>query len=486
MRIALSLAALLALSACAVGPDYEHPEVATPSQWRIPLDEAESIARNEWWRGFGDPVLDGLIETAIANNLDLRIAAARVEQFAAQLEISGSDLFPQIGYGASATQQRASERGNVALPPGTDPVSDLYRATLNLSWELDLWGRIRRANEAARADLLAAEEARRGAVLTLVSSVATSYVALRGLDAQLEIARETLASRQESLRLFELQLRGGVASELQVAQVRSELEQARAAIPALERRVTQLENALSVLLGGTPGPIPRGRSLDALTLPAVPGGLPAELLTQRPDIRRAEQNLIAANARIGVARAAYLPSISLTGLLGLESAELSDLVSNPARIWQAGGQLAGPIFTGGALSGQVALAEAVQRELLASYQAAILAGLREVEDALIDYRSTGEELIAQRRRAEALRDYVRLAQRRYDNGYSSYIEVLDAERSLFSAELNVAETQGREYAALVSLYKALGGGWVTSADAELLDLLYGSPEASGTAPDPQP
>ncbi|HKA39185.1 MAG TPA: efflux transporter outer membrane subunit, partial [Burkholderiales bacterium] len=317
---------------------------------------------------------------------------------------------------------------------------------------------------AARADLLASEENRRTVVLSLVAGVATSYVTLLDLDRQLEISRETVRSRGESLRIFELRFKGGTISELELQQVRSEYETALAAVPAFERQIAQQENNLSVLLGRNPGPIGRGGTLEKLVVPMVPAGIPSQILERRPDIRRAEQQLVAANARIGVAKAAYYPSISLTGLLGTASSDLSNLFIGDSRTWTFAGAINQAIFTGGTLAGQVAVAEAQQKQALYAYQQAIQTAFGEVENSLVDQAKTREQLAAQARQVEALARYAYLARLRYDNGYTSYIEVLDAERSLFTAQLQLAQTQGQLYFALINLYRALGGGWVNEAD----------------------
>jgi multidrug efflux system outer membrane protein len=351
-------------------------------------------------------------------------------------------------------------------PPiaGLNNPQTTYSAGLDASWEIDLWGRIRRLSDAGLADLLATEEARRGVVLTLVSTVATGYISLRDLDKQLAISQRTANSRGEALKLFELRFQGGVVSQIEVAQIRSEYEAAAAAIPAAERAIAQTENALSVLLGRNPGPIVRGRSVDDFKLPTVPAGLPSQLLERRPDIRQAEQNLIASNARIGAARALYYPTISLTGLFGVASGDLDNLFTSSARVWTFAGSVAGPIFTGGQVSGTVAQAEAQERQLLSAYERTIQGAFREVDDALVDHSKSRQRLAAQSRQVDALRDYSRLARLRYDNGYTSYLEVLDAERSLFNAELSYTQTQADVFNALVNIYKAMGGGWVEVAD----------------------
>ena len=464
MRILCAAAALVifALAGCAVGPDYARPEVERPQDFRFAERGAQELANTEWWRQFGDPVLEQLIADALQRNKDLRIAVARVEEFAGRLGATRSQFFPQIGYGAGGSRDRASER--LATPiTGLPNPQATYQAGINASWEIDLWGRIRRLSEAARADLFATEEARRGVVLTLVSSVASGYVTLRDLDKQLAISQRTAKSREEALKLFEMRFSGGVVSQVEVAQIRSEYLAAVATIPTIERAIAQTENALSILLGRNPGPIPRGQGVDDLALPAVPAGLPSDLLERRPDVRQAEQNLVAANARIGAARALYYPSISLTGLFGAASADLSNLFTGPARTWSYAGSLAGPLFTGGAISGTVAQADAQQQQVLAAYEQAIQNAFREVDDALVDQRKSRERLAAQNGQVAALRDYARLARMRYEGGTTSYLEVLDAERSLFSAELSQAQTQADLFNAIVNVYKAMGGGWVDKA-----------------------
>jgi multidrug efflux system outer membrane protein len=469
---------VLPLFGCTVGPDYVRPEVHSPETWRVDYAAAAGVSNLRWWEQFQDPVLNELIDIALRENKDLRIAAARVLEFAARVDIFRSGFFPQIGYQGDASRNRASREVFGGVASG-DRNYNNYAAAANLGWELDLWGRIRRATEAARADLLAEEESRRAVILSLVSSVATSYVTLRQLDRQLEVSRETLESRAESLRLFEVKFTGGVVSELQLAQVRTEYEQAAAAIPPLERRIALTENALSVLLGRNPGAIPRGKGIDQLIQPPVPEGVPSMLLARRPDIRAAEQNLIAANARIGVARAQYFPTISLTGLFGYASEQLGDVLQNSANLWNIGGSALGPIFTGGGISGQVRASEAVQRQALVAYLQTVQTAFREVDDALVSVQKSREQLVAEGRRVAALAEYARLAKLRYDEGYASYIEVLDAQRFLFDAELQYVAVQGDVYASLVSTYKAMGGGWIIEAQrsADQIDFPPAEPDS---------
>jgi outer membrane protein, multidrug efflux system len=451
------------LAGCSLAPTYERPPTDNPDAWRVDYKDAADTANTRWWELFNDPVLNQLIDTALKENKDVRIAAARVEEFAARVDIFRAGYFPQIGYDGEATRNRASREvyGGGAV---NERKYNNYAAAASLGWELDLWGRIRNSTEAARAELLAEEENRRAVILSLVSAVANSYVTLRQFDRQLEVSRETLAARAESLRLFELKLKGGVVSDLEVAMVRTEYEQAAAAIPPIERRIALTENALSILLGSNPGAIPRGKSIDALVLPPVPEGVPSSLLARRPDISAAEQALIAANARIGVARAQYFPTISLTGLFGYASESLSDLLQNSANVWSFGGSAVGPIFSGGRISAELRASEAVQRQTLVGYLQTVQGAFRDVDDALVNVQKSREQLIVEGRRVAALSDYARLAKLRYDEGYTSYIDVLDAQNKLFDAQLQYVSIQGDVYGSLVNTYKAMGGGWIVQAE----------------------
>ena len=461
--ILLSVVAVI-LAGCAVGPDYTRPSVETPQAWRYEAKEAQDVANTLWWEQFGDPVMNELILSALRENKDLMIAAARVEEYGGRLMVTRSDLFPQVTGSGTSSVNRVSEKGATPVPSSVSNPSKTYQGTFGSFWELDIWGRLRRADEAARADLLATEEVRRGVILTLCSSVASSYIILRDLDNQLLIAKRTVESRKDTLDLFKTRSRGGVISDLELSQVKSQYAQALARIPAIERLISQQEDALSILLGKNPGPIARGKNIDELKLPAIPQGLPSDLLERRPDIRQAEQALIAANARIGEARALYYPNISLTGAFGWSSTHLSDLFTGPARVWTWGGSIDAPIFTGGAIKGQNKVAEAVQKEALFTYQKTIQNAFREVNDALMNQKQSRDQLDAQKMQVDALRDYARIARTRFDNGYTSYIEVLDSERSLFEAELAYSQTLDELFTDLVSIYMAMGGGWVTAAD----------------------
>ncbi len=466
--ILLLAAALLALSGCTtLGPDYEKPEVPVPDNWRVPLKTAEQISNIEWWKAFGDPVLNDLVEEALAHNQDLRVAAARLLEYAARVDVARAGLYPQLGYGVNASRLQASRNSLNGVPAGNSRVGDDFLASLNVGWELDFWGRIARSTEAARANLLAAEYGRRSVILSVVSAVATGYLSLRSLDRQLEIARATLARRGESVALFEEQFRGGVISELELAQVRSEYQAAAVLIPTIERQIAQTENALSLLIGRNPGEITRGKAVGELVLPGIPADIPSEVLQRRPDILQAEQNLVAANALIGVARAEYFPHISLSGMLGLASADLSSLLNGASGIWNLGAAAGGTIFSGGAVDAQVRISEAARQQALHAYIRTVQTAFVEVNDALIASRKSREILAAVRLQVEASRSYARFAQMRYEEGYVSYMEVLDAERSLFDAELDYTRKEAEVHAALVAVYKALGGGWVTDLEQEL-------------------
>jgi multidrug efflux system outer membrane protein len=453
----------LAVSSCTVGPDYVKPVVETPATFRFSQKDATDMANSAWWEQFRDPVLNQLISVALQENKDLKIAAARVDAFRGQFETTRSQLFPQVGADAGYQRQRESQVGPTPLA-GAGPVFKQYQANLNVSWELDLFGKLRRQTEAAQASLLASEEGRRGTILSLVASVASSYINLRDLDRQLAITNATVASRGEAVTVFTQRFAGGVVSQLELSQSQSEYEAALALTPQIQVQIAQQENALSVLLGRNPGPILRGREVADLNQPAVPAGLPSELLTRRPDIIEAEQNLVSANALIGAARAQYFPTISLTGLLGTLSAQSSDLFTGPARVWSYAGSVGLPIFTAGGIAGQVKQAEAQQQEALFQYQKTIQVAFQETDDALIGLQKSREQLVTQGRQVEALRTYAHLARLRFDGGYTSYIEVLDAERSLFNAELSYTQTQGTVFTSLVNLYKVMGGGWVVEAD----------------------
>jgi multidrug efflux system outer membrane protein len=421
-------------------------------------------------------VLDELIAVALRENKDVQIAASRIELFLGQYASTRSLLLPQVGANIGGTRGRPAA-GTSGL--AAEPVLDQYEAALSVNWELDLFGKRRRETEAARAQVLASEEGRRATVLTLVSSVASSYITLRELERQLQIARDTAESRKRSFLLFKDRFEGGTVSELELAQSQSLYEASLVEIPRLEALVGQQENALSVLLGRNPGPIRASMPLQALVPPPVPAGLPSQLIERRPDLRQAEQQLVAANALIGAAKAQYFPTISLTGLFGYISKDFSDLFSGPTKVWSYGLAASTPIFTGGGIAGQVRQAEAQQQEALLTYRKAIQVAFQEVSDALLSHAKSRDQLVYQDREVRTLRNYLELARLRYDEGYTSYIEVLDAERSLFEAEVAQAQTQSQVYVSVVNLYKAMGGGWVREAERMAL---AGTPPQQQTQP----
>ena len=455
MRRLAVLVVGLPLAGCMMGPNYHRPAVETPPAYRYEAADARDAANVSWWKQFNDPVLDGLIDEALARNLNVKIAAANVEKAAAALTQTRAALYPQASYGATTSGQRQSEK-----------IGPVYAndALAGASWEIDLWGRIRRLSEAARAQMLAGEEARRGVVLSLVASVANTYLQLRGLDEQLVIATRTKETYAESVRLFELQFKYGVQSQMTVEQSKTQYETAAAAIPQIESQIAQTENALSVLLGRNPGPIQRGKPIGAIGTPAIPAGLPSSVLEQRPDIRQAEQQLIAANAQIGAAKALYFPSISITGALGVASLDLAKLFSGPSGAWSYQGSIVGPIFTAGATRAQVRQAEAARKAAELGYVAAIQSAFADVDNALVVRAKLADQLAAEARLVGASREYRRLARLQFDGGVAPYMTVLQAEQQLFPAELSEVQLRASLLAATVNIYKAMGGGWVLEAE----------------------
>jgi outer membrane protein, multidrug efflux system len=451
------------LAGCMMGPDYTRPKVDAPAAFRFESKTAADTANTDWWKQFNDPVLDGLIADALANNLNVKIAAANILQAAGMLTQTRSNLFPQIGYSGTGERVKVPNTGLVAIIPNYPNPQSTYQALLSVSWEVDLWGRVRRLSEAALANVLATDDARDGVILSLVASIANDYIQLLGLDAQLAVAKATLGTYAESVKLFELQFKYGQVSQMNVAQAQSQYENAAAQIPQIESQIAQTENALSVLLGRNPGPIARGKTLDDLVLPLVPAGVPSGLLGRRPDLMQSEQELIAANAQIGAAKALYFPTISLTGAFGSASTDLSNLFKGPARVWNYAGQLTGPIFTFGLVSSQVTQAEAAQQAALLNYQLSIQNAFADVDNALIANQKLSQQLSAQGKLVDALRTYSRLATLQYNGGYTAYSTVLQAEQSLFPAELTLASVRAQVFASSVNIYKAMGGGWVDIA-----------------------
>lgn len=463
----------LALAGCAVGPNYKRPVVAAPDAYRGATDlqagnaaqngagvvqnkdQSASLSDEKWWEVFQDKELQELIRTALRQNYDVRIAATRILEAQAQLGITRADQYPSVAVGGSIVNQQSAEAGPV-------PSFEQTAGQLNASaaWQLDFWGRYRRATEAARANLLASEWARRQVTTTLVANVASAYFQLRQFDLELEIARRTVGSRTGSLQLTKTLQEHGANSMLDVRQAEQLVYTASEQVPDLERRIAQQEDALSILLGNNPGDIPRGLKLtEQPHAPEVPAGLPSALLERRPDVRQAEEQLIAANAQIGVARAAFFPQIALTGSAGYQSSALTSLFTGPSGFWSVGGALAQPIFQGGRIRNNYRLAQAQEQETVLFYQKTVQGAFRDVSDALIGYRKNREFREQQELLTQAAQDAARLSEIRYRAGESSYIEVLTNETNYFTAELGLAQAQGNELIALVQLYQALGGGW---------------------------
>lgn len=458
--------AAVGMTGCMVGPNYQRPAVQIPQNFRapepLPASQAASFADLKWWQVFQDEELQGLVKTALVQNYDLRDAVARVEAARANLGVVRSNEFPQVDATGNIQFTRLSRNGQFPLPPSFVPSQNRNwgEASLNLlSFEVDLWGRLRRATEAARANLLNAEENRKAVVTTLVSDVATSYFTLRELDSELDISRQTLDTRRESLQLTQVRQGGGVATLLDLRQAEQLVDTAAETIPSLQQQIEQTENQISLLLGKNPGQVIRSGNYTGVMPPEVPAGLPSALLERRPDIRAAEQNLIAANAQIGVAKAAYFPQLSLSGALGGQSPQLSSLFTGPNSAWSFVPQLTQPIFTAGRLRSNVRLAEAQRDSAVIQYQKTIQTAFTEVSNALIAHQRVRESRVQQEALVSALEDRKRLAYVRYRGGVDTQLNALDADRDLFTAELSLRQIRLNELLSVVQLYKALGGGW---------------------------
>jgi multidrug efflux system outer membrane protein len=467
MRYTLLIGITCFSTACTVGPNYRRPSIATPQSFRapdpLPPGQASSIADLKWFEVFKDEQLQALIRHALERNYDLRDAVARVEEARASLGVTRSYQFPNFGAGASGEINRLSREGEEPLPPQFLPSQNrnFGTATLQLlSFEIDVWGKLRRATEAARANLLSAEENRKAVVTTLVSDVATAYLTMRELDHELEISRQTLGTRKESLELTKSREAHGVSTELDLRQAEQLVYTAAETIPEIQRQIEQSENQISLLLGESPNALLRGRAFTEQQLPPeVPPGLTSALLERRPDIRAAEQELIAANAQIGVARAAYFPTLSLSGALGGASTQLSSLFSGPASLWNLTPQITQPIFTAGRLKSGVKFAEAEHERMLIQYEKTIQTAFTETSDALIAHQRFRESRAEQEALEKALEDRLRLAYIRYRGGVDTQLNALDADRDLFQAQLDLSRLRLEEILSVVQLYKALGGGW---------------------------
>ncbi len=508
-RVAPRLLALFVVAGCAVGPNYKRPTVDVAPEWRAPSKSEDSVrsffdslasgtnliapptaaradtpsgaatVRRPDWRasyesrpldarggGLGwaelikDPALLALIDSAVRNNRDVRVAIATIAEYRAAYGVAKASYYPRIDGQLSAGREK------IVLIPGENDAYNAIQITTNLQWELDFWGRIRRNSQAARADYLASEAGRRSVVLTLVSDVATGYLQLRELDLDLEISQRTLASRQQTLNLALRRYQQGLISELDVRQFESEVDNSAVSIADFQRRIAQQENALSVLVGHTPAPVARGLSLtDVLGTFVLPTDLPAELIARRPDVRRAEEAFVAANARVGAAQAALFPMVSLTSQYGTRGDKFSNTFQKNGEIYQIFGGISIPLFRGGALRSELSAARARSDQARFAYEQATLVARREAEDAFVGVRTSRDQAVAQQRQVDALRRAFDLANRRYQNGVSSYLEVLDAERNLFTSELALTQAQRQELVSGVQLYKALGGAWADSAAA---------------------
>ena len=447
---------------CTLGPDYERPQTEGYSEWDEAIDSGESIANLQWFEVFQDPQLQALIQVALEENKDLEVATYRIEEARAQLGFVRADQFPRVDGEGSA--QRGEQFFGVNVP-GISGINEQYVLAAQLSFEVDVWGKLRRSTESARAQLLATEEARRVVILTLISDVASTYLLLRDLDDRLVIAERTVESRQESLEIVQARFDKGTVPLIDVNQAEIELADAKAQRAAIERERIQTENLLSILLGRNPRTITRGLALrDQPFPPAVPAGLPSELLERRPDLRQAEYELAAQTARIGVAEALRLPQFNLTGTLGLASNDLDDLFDSDAEIWDIGGSFFGPLFDSGKSKRQVEIEQARTEQLVSRYEQTVQQALREVEDALVAVRTYRAEFEARQQQVLAARSAATLSRARYDGGVTSYLEVLDSERSLFDAELANSATRRARLVSIVQLYKALGGGWTPDMD----------------------
>jgi outer membrane protein, multidrug efflux system len=463
-KIISCILAILLFVGCTIPSGSPPPDVEIPESWRFLTNEGCTCVNINWWMQFQDPVLDNLIVEALDNNKDLMVAIARVYEFAGLLGIENARLFPEIDGEATALRQEISA-AVTPVPPGKSRTSNFFSIFLSAFYEVDLWGKIRSANRAAWQDLLASVENRRVVVLTLVTSVAGSYVTLRQYDKQLEISKATLHARQEATNYAQVRYDQGETSEMEVKQALFEQENALVRIKQLEILIAQQEDLISVLLGRSPGDIVRGSTLESFVLPpCVPAGLPSELLNQRPDILQAQHFVEAADARVSVAKTLYFPDITLTGNYGNESLHLRDLLTGRALTWQYAANVFEPIFTAGRIASQIEVAKAIELEALHTYEQTVLTAFQEVDDALIAHQVTLELLQIQFRRVEVLQDYLSLAKMRYSEGENDYLTVLDAERNLFAAQLDLAQTQSNTIVTLINIYKALGGGWIVAAD----------------------
>ena len=461
-KAALTATLPLVISGCMLGPDYQRPEVPEPAAFRGEEGkaQAESIADANWETVATDPVLQELIRDAISNNLDLRTAAARVTEARARYGIAKSFLYPSVGVTGGYSSQQDSQLADLPQGDASNSSYENWNAGVQASWELDLFGRVQRQSEAAFARYLATEQGQRAVLVTLVGDVASSYLLLRQLDMELEIAHQTVVSNEETVRFYQNRLKGGLSNRLELDTAIANLARTNTLIPQLEFDVATTENRLSLLLGRPPGPIERGEPLSSSHVPpSLAVGMPAALLERRPDVQAAEQELVAANANVGAAKALYFPRISITGLYGTVSGDFSDLMDNDAEVWSVSPSLFAPVFQGGRISRNYEAAQAAYEQAFFQYQKAALNAYREVANALAGIRTLGVARATLQIGVKALQDAATLSRLRYDAGLASYLEILNADQDLFDQRILLAETQGAELSAYVELYRALGGGW---------------------------
>ena len=460
--------AAVALGGCItppVGPNYKRPVVPLPVDWRIDLSEAADVTNTAWWEALGDADLNSLISEALVANSDILIAAARIEEFDGKLEVSNAHKYPQFGIEAGFLRNYRSLEVPEELRPGQPATYNVMKIGPTINFEFDLWGKVRRANEAARAELLSTKEARHTVMLTVVTTVANNYIQLLEVDRELALARQTLESLNAALVLTDKKYRGGSATLLQVGQVRAALEDQAAVIPQLERSVASLENGISMLVGRNPGAIKRG-SLEKLALPPVPQGVPSDVLNRRPDVLSAEQNLVAANARIGVAKSGYFPTIPLTGMYGVSSDLTRWLLARDAGAGYYDLEILGPLLSFGRVAGEVRKARAETKEAAERYLQTVRVALQEVNDALISDVDSKTRAAALQRRVAALKEVDQLMQMRYEGGESTLLDVLDLDRQVYAAQSQQTQGIGDEYLSLISVYKAMGGGWMVDQDKQ--------------------
>lgn len=483
------------LTGCAVGPDYTRPYVPVPKHYReiSETQQTPAMLKARWWTEFGDQNLDFFVSKAIANNRNLQQTMANVEKAAAQLTVARSNLFPQLNYNGTAGKSKASLNTPTGAAMGDEPIKS-YEALAAASWEIDLWGKIRRQTEAANASLRASEAAHRAAISSVIGSVVSTYLSILTAEEQYQIAVETAESYFKTYKLFELRFKHGNVSEMEVAQTRSQWESAMVQIPSIVQNRTELENSLSILTGVDKADFPPLKKLDELKVPKIAEGIPSELLNERPDVVQAEEQLIAANADIGAAKALYFPSISLSGQLGFSSDELRDLFKSPSKVWQYAGTVTGPIFHWGAISAGVKSAEAQQKALLAAYKLAVSQAFADVDNALSRRQNVVAELRNKRSLVKSLENYSRLANAQYDAGYTGYVTVLQAEQSLLPQQISLAEVKARALNSVAQIYQALGGGWIDEAlieeqqaikDLEAAEALQKQAQAEGKTLEPK-